>query len=81
MKENYFMTNYSDIKIQPSIKTNNDMITFWNHNGKQVSMTLEDLIQAYNKVSKQKSTYWTIYQMEKIKTKVLTEKLKMYEKE
>lgn len=75
------MTNYSDIKIQPSIKTNNDMITFWNHNGKQVSMTLEDLIQAYNKVSKQKSTYWTIYQMEKIKTKVLTEKLKMYEKE
>ena len=44
-------------------------------------MTLEDLIQAYNKASKQKSTYWTIYQMEKIKTKVLTEKLKMYEKE
>ena len=75
------MINYSDIKIQPSIKTNNDMITFWNHNGKQVSMTLEDLIQAYNKASKQKSTYWTIYQMEKIKTKVLTEKLKMYEKE
>lgn len=75
------MTNYSDIKIQPSIKTNNDMITFWNHNGKQVSMTLEDLIQAYNKVSKQKSTYWTIYQMEKIKTKVLSEKLKMYEKD
>lgn len=75
------MTNYSDIKIQPSIKSNNDMITFWNHNGKQVSMTLEELIQAYNKASRQKSTYWTIYQMEKVKSKVLTEKLKMYEKE
>ena len=75
------MNNYSEIKIQPSIKTNNDMITFWNHKGKQVSMTLEDLIQAYNKASKQKSTYWTIYQMEKVKTKVLSEKLKMYEKE
>lgn len=75
------MNNYSDIKIQPSIKTNNDMITFWNHNGKQVSMTLEDLIQAYNKASKQKNTYWTIYQMEKVKSKVLSEKLKMYEKD
>ena len=75
------MTNYSDIKIQPSIKTNNDIITFWNHNGKQVSMTLEDLIQAYNKASKQKNTYWTSYQMEKVRSKVLSEKLKMYEKE
>lgn len=74
------MNNYTDIKIQPSIKSNNDMITFLNHNGKQVSMTLEELIQAYNKASKQKSTYWTIYQMEKIKSKVLSEKLKMYEK-
>ena len=69
-----------DISIQPSIKSNNDMITFWNHKGKQVSMTLEDLIQNYNSAMKKKETYWFIYQNEKIVSKVLKEKLKVFEK-
>ena len=71
----------SEIKIQPSITSNSDRITFYNHKGIQTTMTLEQLIQAYNKASKQKSTYWTIYQMEKVKSKVLGEKLRLYEKD
>lgn len=68
-----------DITIQPSIKSNNDMITFWNHKGKQVSMTLEDLIQNYNSAMKKKEAYWFIFQNEKIVSKVLKEKLKRTE--
>ena len=72
------MTN-QEIKIQPAITCNSDIITFWNHKGKQVSMTLEELIQAYNKASKQKETYWMLYQLKKVDFKVSQEKLKRTE--